>query len=151
MDMSTGDFPASAVAAPLRTSWRARLMDKVGTALLERVLRRLQCGRLVVELPSGRQVVAKGRSAGREAFLMLHNWRPLWALMADGDNGFAESYVDGHWSTPDLASFLLLMAENLSGLDGEIAGLWPARMTRRAYHLLHRNSRRGSRRNIAMH
>ena len=69
-----------------------------------------------------------------------------------GSVGAAESYMLGHWSTPDLTALMRLMLVNRDALDSLEGGL--ARLTaplRLAAHWLHRNSRSGSRRNISAH
>jgi cyclopropane-fatty-acyl-phospholipid synthase len=65
--------------------------------------------------------------------------------------GFAESYGDGDWSSPDLAAFLILADENETALSGTTRALLPLRWLARVGHRSRRNSKRGSRRNIAAH
>ena len=69
-----------------------------------------------------------------------------------GSVGAAESYMLGHWSTPDLTALMRLMLVNRDALDSLESGI--ARLSaplRLAAHWLHRNSRSGSRRNISAH
>ena len=69
-----------------------------------------------------------------------------------GSVGAAESYMLGHWTTPDLTALMRLMLVNREALDSLEGGL--ARLSaplRLAAHWLHRNSRAGSRRNISAH
>jgi len=69
-----------------------------------------------------------------------------------GSVGAGESYMLGHWSTDDLTGLLRLMLANrdiVDGMEGGLAGL--SAPLRRAAHWLHRNTRAGSRRNIAAH
>jgi len=72
-----------------------------------------------------------------------------------GHIGAAESYLDGDWSVGapgELTSLVRLLLRNravLDGLDGGLARL--AAPVFRAWHALRRNSRSGSRRNIAAH
>ena len=69
-----------------------------------------------------------------------------------GSVGAAESYMLGHWNTPDLTALMRLMLVNRDALDSLEGGL--ARLSaplRLAAHWLHRNSRSGSRRNISAH
>jgi cyclopropane-fatty-acyl-phospholipid synthase len=73
-------------------------------------------------------------------------------LAYGGSVGAAESYMLGHWSSPDLTGLLRLMLVNRAALDSLEGGL--AKLSaplRLAAHWLHRNSRAGSRRNIAAH
>ncbi len=74
------------------------------------------------------------------------------ALALRGALGGAESYIDGHWSADDLVAVIRILARNRdtwSGLDRGLARL--ARLPLAAFHRLRRNTRAGSRRNIAAH
>jgi cyclopropane-fatty-acyl-phospholipid synthase len=112
------------------------------------MLRRLEHGRLVIALPDGAIITHRGIRPGPDAWLELHNWRPLLALILRGDTGFAESYIAGDWSSPDLAAFLHFGAENMEGVAH---GTWATRLVARLRHWNNRNSYRGSRRNIMAH
>ncbi len=86
----------------------------------------------------------------REAFFK----NCLWA----GDIGFAESYIDGDWETPDLAAVVAWFLLNLDGTPG-LSGSRRARalaqnflhLTNRLGHALRPNTRATARRNIAEH
>ncbi len=121
---------------------------RLGGALLQRLLRRLERGRLVVILPDGMMITHRGAQPGADAWLELRNWRPLRALLLRGDTGFAESYIAGDWSSPDLAAFLRFGAENMAQVA---SGTWMTQLIARLRHWNNRNSRKGSRRNIMAH
>ncbi len=132
-----------------RTTARPALkLPALGVTLLRRLLRRLDHGRIVITLPDGAMVSHRGRQPGTDAALALHNWRPLRALLLRGDTGFAERYIAGDWSSPDLAAFLRFGAENMARLD---TATWGIKLLDRLRHWNNRNSRRGSRRNIMAH
>jgi cyclopropane-fatty-acyl-phospholipid synthase len=121
----------------------------IAARLVFDVLRRLARGGLLVVLPDGR-ALEFGPDA-RSAVLHVREWRVFGAIAAKGDIGFAETYMDGAWSTPDLAALLTLFAANRDAIDravrgGIVTGAW-----QRVKHLLNANTRRGSRRNIAAH
>jgi cyclopropane-fatty-acyl-phospholipid synthase len=74
------------------------------------------------------------------------------ALALRGALGAAESYMDGDWQCDDLTSLVRILA--LDREAREQLDRWPARALRPALRLLHalrRNTRRGSRHNIAAH
>jgi cyclopropane-fatty-acyl-phospholipid synthase len=77
----------------------------------------------------------------------------LWPAIARGGSlGAAESYLDGHWDSPDLVALVRLMARNRAALEGLESGV--AQLSRAVARLLHRlrdNSRSGARRNIGDH
>ena len=118
---------------------------------LARLLERLACGSLQVQLPDGQLLQAQGAQPGPAATLQLLNWRALGRLVLRGDIGLAEAYRDGDWTTPDLTALLELGARNEAAWQG---GSSPARPLRWLFRLAHRrrdNTRRGSRRNISAH
>ena len=115
------------------------------------VLRSLKIGHLTIETPSGARVEGKGEIEGPRATLILHRWRTMRRLMFGGDVGFAEAYMDGDWSTPDLATLIELAALNETALSEVTAGRWFNRVLHRMRHLLRANTKSGSRRNIEAH
>ena len=119
--------------------------------LMRRLLRRIEHGSLVVHPPAGGRIAHYGDKPGPDAVLVLHRWRAVRRLMIEGDVGFAESYMDGDWSSPDLTALITLAARNVSALGNATDGLG---LVRKLHHLLHRvraNSRAGARRNIEAH
>ncbi|GAB0113999.1 class I SAM-dependent methyltransferase [Acidisoma sp. C75] len=123
----------------------------IGRFVLARLLRRLALGRLVIRLPEGGELVGEGAAPGPEATLLLHRWRPLVALLRRGDIGFAESYMAGDWTTPDLPRLIELAARNQSALGDLLDGSLPARLLNRMRHGRCANSKPGARRNIIAH
>lgn len=117
---------------------------------LRRLLGDLECGELAIETPGGNRLVLKGRRVGPQACLKIHSWRLLGRLLSGWDIGFAEAYMTGECSSPSLDALLTLacrnsaLAEPLKTL--RIPQVWP-----RLIHAMNRNTRRGSRRNVAAH
>ncbi|AWH29300.1 cyclopropane-fatty-acyl-phospholipid synthase family protein [Stenotrophomonas sp. YAU14A_MKIMI4_1] len=73
-------------------------------------------------------------------------------VAAQGSVGAGESYIDGDWRCEDLVPLVQLLVRNRDLLDGMERG--PARVggwLLRGWNRLRRNSRAGSRRNIAAH
>lgn len=118
---------------------------------LKKLLSCLESGRITVCTPDGLVLDHQSGRPGPEAVLVLHRWRALRRLLAGGDVAFAEAYMDGEWSSPDLPALLELAAANIAAIDTRIAGFLPVRMFNRLTHALRANSRRGSRRNISFH
>ncbi len=77
----------------------------------------------------------------------------FWRRIATGGTlGSAESYAAGEWDTPDLTAVVRLVARNVAAMDGLEGGLAALRRPVDAVrHALRRNTRTGSRRNIAEH
>jgi cyclopropane-fatty-acyl-phospholipid synthase len=119
--------------------------------LLTRLLQGVNCGTLSVELPNGERVEGRGALPGPHASVVLHRWRPLGRLVLRGDTGLAESYRDGDWSSPDLATLLEFGIRNEAGWGRVFDASLPARWLGRIGHFSRSNTRKGSRQNIAFH
>jgi cyclopropane-fatty-acyl-phospholipid synthase len=112
---------------------------------------RLGVGSLTVKTPSGMRIAHVGEKPGPDAELVLHRWRGLRRLLFNGDVGFADSYIDGDWSTPDLTAVIELAALNTEQIEVHAEGTWLARRWRKLEHVLNANTKRGARRNIQAH
>ncbi|MFM1817830.1 MAG: hypothetical protein RL364_690 [Pseudomonadota bacterium] len=115
-----------------------------------RMLQQLRHGSLTLQLPDG-SVQTVGDGQGPHVSMHLHNWKPFGAALKSGDIGFAESYIAGDWTTPHLAQLLHLLAANRRVLDNVIHGSWAGRLLYRMRHLLNRNTKSNSRKNIHAH
>ncbi len=116
------------------------------------LLQRLSHGSLTLQLPDGQlQHFGQAESGAPCAVIHLHNWKPCAAALKSGDIGFAESYIAGDWSTPHLPGLLQLLSANRQALDAAIYGHWAGRLLYRIKHLLNRNTRANSRKNIHAH
>ena len=118
---------------------------------VQALLGHLSVGHLTVHWPDGSMQQAGSNADGIKATLVMHNWQPCAAAVRSGDIGFAESYVAGDWSSPDLPALLQVLSANRQALDGLIFGHWAARLLHRARHWLHRNTKANSRKNIHAH
>ena len=133
----------------------ADVIRNEGGSLLEPLVRRffarIEAGDLTIELPSGVRMAHKGAQPGPQAFLTIHRWRAIWRLILLGDVGFAESYISGEWTSPNLPAFIELAARNIEPLEAKIDGSFATRLIGRLRHFAHTNTRTGSQKNIAFH
>ena len=120
-----------------------------GRAVLQ-LLQRLQHGSLTLQLPNG-TMQRFGGDAAPHAALHLHSWQPCVAALKSGDIGFAESFIAGHWSTPNLTELLRVLVKNRAAVESAIYGSWAGRLFYRIKHLLNRNTRANSQKNIHAH
>lgn len=119
-----------------------------------RLLQRLQHGTLDLQFPDGTQArFGSGlpSSDRPRAAIRLLDWQVFGAALKSGDIGFAESWIDGHWTSPDLVALLQLFIANREAIESVVYGSWWGRLAYRVKHLLNRNSRAGSRKNIHAH
>lgn len=128
----------------------APLLGTLAHRLLQRASRGIEYGQLIVKTPAGRTQVLGSLGFGPKAILHIHDWKFVWRLLTSWDVGFAESYMAGEWSTPDLPALLNLLCRN-TRLDASTRAMGLMRSLPRLGHVLNRNTRRGSRRNIAAH
>jgi cyclopropane-fatty-acyl-phospholipid synthase len=118
---------------------------------LRKLLAHFATGRFSIVTPDGTRIEHGAPEEGPDVVMVLHRWRSLRRLLTGGGVGFAEGYIAGEWSSPDLVALIELMAANAVRLERVIKGFAPMRAWNRLYHLLRANSRAGSRRNIAFH
>lgn len=142
MNSTTSTPNARAFALPSDAPRAARLVLKL--------LQRLRHGSLTLQLPDGR-MQRFGSQTLPHATLVLHNWRPCSAALRSGDIGFAESFIAGDWSTPNLVELLRVLVKNRAEVEDVIYGTWAGRLLYRIKHLLHRNTRANSQKNIHAH
>jgi len=136
---------------PIERSTGPQALDRLARRAVHARLSRIACGRLVVHEDA--DATAFGEQApALSAALRVHDPR-FWRLVARrGALGGAEAYLDGYWTSDDLVAVVRVLARNQDALSGLDTGL--ARLARPALRVLHgarRNTRRGSRRNIAAH
>jgi cyclopropane-fatty-acyl-phospholipid synthase len=122
-----------------------------GKLILDKLLSGIAHGRLRIVLPSGALYEKAGHEPGPEATLIIRRWRMLRRVLAGGDIGFAEGYLQGDWTTPDLTAVIRFAARNSDALTPAIQGSIPVRLLHRLGHLFRANTKRGSRRNIEAH
>ena len=114
------------------------------------LLQKLQEGQLHLRLPDGSESVY-GQGDQLSASLVVHDWSVFGQAMRHGDIGFAESFIAGHWESPDLCALLRVLVANRNALEDVIYGRWWGQLVHRLRHWLNRNTRRNSRKNIHAH
>ena len=132
-----------------RTEWLDRLARRGFHAMLSR----LREDR--IDLVEGARVNSFGSGESEDslrATLTVQDPALYRAMALRGAVGVAEAYIDGDWTADDLTTLVRIVARNQDlfyGLDGGAARL--VRIGLRGLHALRRNTRTGSRRNIAAH
>ena len=107
-------------------------------------------GRLILSLPSGVSGTI-GRGGEVEAALDIRRLGVAARSLLRGSIGFADSYIRGEVDTPDLAALLRFYLDNKRALARAGGGVFKVRMPDLVRHWQRRNTRAGSRRNIAAH
>lgn len=144
MNTTAAPLLSPSAAAPRRTPARARRVLNL--------LERLPHGQLYLEQPDGRLLhLPRPPSGAADAHCVLHDWQALERTLKSGDIGLAEGYIAGEWDSPDLAALLRLCMVNRDHVQSLVYGSWWGRLGYRLRHLLQRNTRAGSARNIHAH
>jgi cyclopropane-fatty-acyl-phospholipid synthase len=108
-------------------------------------------GQLVVEDPLGTLRIGQAGS-GPAVTLRVLDPGFYRALATHGSVGAGQAYMDGLWQCSDLVGLIRLLARNRDLLDGmETGSARLGGLAMKALHALRRNTREGSRRNIAAH
>ena len=115
-----------------------------------KMLLRLKHGTLTVKLPDG-SVQRFGNGEAPMASLHLVNWNVCGAALRSGDIGFAESFIAGDWTTPHLTELLRVFIVNRKEVEDVFYGTWLGRFAYRIKHLLNRNTKANSQKNIHAH
>jgi len=140
--MKPSDFSSANAPSMPRIPLAARTVFKM--------LSHLQRGALFVQMPGG-MVQRFGSETGPQVSLQLKNWKPFSAALKSGDIGFAESFIDGDWTTPDLTALLRVLVQNRTEVEQAIFGSWWGQLAYRIKHWLNRNNRSNSKKNIHAH
>jgi cyclopropane-fatty-acyl-phospholipid synthase len=115
-----------------------------------RLLQNLRHGTLTLQFPDG-SMQRFGKGDMPHATLNLHNWNVCSAALKSGDIGFAETFIAGDWSTSNLVDLLRVLVKNRAEVESVIYGTWAGRLLYRIKHLLNRNTRTNSQKNIHAH
>ncbi len=115
-------------------------------------LLRTERGQLTFVMPDKRALCFKNDEPGPEAEVIIHDFGFVKRAFAGGDVGFAEAYIDGQWSTPNLTEVLRFFSANFESAGQLARGGWIVRSFNMVRHAFSRkNSRSGARRNIMAH
>ena len=126
----------------------ARLAERILLAAASRI----RSGRLDVTLPDGSQRSFGDMAATERAEVVIHEPAAFQRILFGGETGTGAAYVDGLWSSPDLAAVIRVGARNRAELALSTGLLRaPEQLRRTVAHRLRRNTRLGARRNISAH
>jgi cyclopropane-fatty-acyl-phospholipid synthase len=145
--------PAESLPRGLSNGWGA--LDRFLRERTCSALEGLRGGQLRLQDELGERLLGEAAADGRENLrptLRVHDPVFYRALAGNGSVGAGESFMDGEWDCDDLVALVRLLVRNRELLDGMETGL--ARlggMAMRWLHAARRNTRAGSRRNIAAH
>jgi cyclopropane-fatty-acyl-phospholipid synthase len=148
----TARIAATTNASERRGPARLSVLEAAAWRAALAMASRIRIGCLTVVAPDGRRHVYGDESSDLKAEIRVHDRAAARRITLHGDTGAGESYMDGQWSSPDLAALLSLAALNRESMDLG-GGPWHAltQLPRTLLHRSRRNTVSGSRRNIAAH
>ena len=126
----------------------------MGRRVVLRALEAMQQGaiELTEEATAERRLFGQPNIGGLQASLTVRDPKFYERLATRGSLGAAESFMAGEWECPDLVPLVRILIRNQELAEG-IEGVLPQFATWLAsgWHWLQKNTRSGSRRNIAAH
>lgn len=134
---------AALAAAPSRRTFFGSFLDLLSA--------NWTWGELTIVERSGQRHHLVGKEMGPAAVLQVRDLKFAARVLANGDIGFAEGYIAGEWTSPDLATLLEVLANNYDHIRRLFDGGWWMKAVNWAFHHLRPNSKSGARRNIHAH
>jgi cyclopropane-fatty-acyl-phospholipid synthase len=118
-----------------------------------RVLNGFRDGQLTIVWPNGQSndYGTPSEKANSNATIELHNYKPIRSVISEGQLGFAESYLNGDWSTDSLENLFSLFMRNEIHVQPKMPGGRLSQYVNALRHRLRKNSEAGSKKNIAYH
>lgn len=144
------DVPRGAVLATPESISHLKDVPTLVKAVL-RIALHIRSGEITAVMPDGQAVLFKGTQPGKSGVIVVNDYAFAKRLVTAGGTGMGEAYMEGLWDSPDLATFLEVVAENSQYLRQYFHGKGWARMLGRLVHFLNRNSKTGSKKNIEYH
>ena len=127
-----------------RVSWQLRLMLYM--------LGGMRKGTLDVTLPDGTTRHFEGREPGPHGVWRIrHGERLMRHVLASGEVGIGDAYLDGCWDSPDLTRLLMTLYLNEPYYRGPFEKNWIGRLYGYWQHRRRANTVRTARRNIEHH
>ena len=109
--------------------------------LSEQLLKIIQVGNITVIFPNGRSISSNANNSDLNAVIHIYNIDAIRRLITAGSIGFAESYMLGHWTSPDLTKLIEIAALNGEVLSRKLSGGLLSRLVNFVEHKLRKNSK----------
>lgn len=142
------------ISHPLPARYRMQhVLGRLIGRRFDHLLDGIRRGQLSLTWPDGHLTRhgIKATDPSQNAQVTLHSFRPVRQMMLSGENGFAESYLRGDWTTDNLRNLFTLIMNNETEVAALTTGSWYARLINSIRHARNHNSLRGSQRNIEFH
>ncbi len=134
-----------------RSRFEINLTRPFQSHILAAALKCIEKGSIEIWFPDETKLSIKGAEPGPFGQIEVLTPRVYPRLFFEGSVGFGEMYMDGWWKTPDLQNLLDVLLLNNDNMTQRFSGGRLNRLKERLCHFMNRNSRLGSKRNIAHH
>jgi len=114
------------------------------------IFRKLKDGQLTLHLPGGRSRTY-GVPGKVHVEMTLRDGKAVSRMIRGGGLGFAEGYMAGEWSTPNLPELLKFLAYQQESLEAKLPKMLRAARFEELRNLGRKNSLSGSKKNIEFH
>ncbi len=127
------------------------MLNKIFFDQILRKAEQIHTGSLTIQTPSGKNYDFKGKNSGLESKIIINDWACITQWVTKGDIGFAETYRDGLWNTPDLLATLTIAMMNKDVVDPYLKSNKLQNLFYQFLYFFQRNSIDGSKKNIHAH
>jgi cyclopropane-fatty-acyl-phospholipid synthase len=115
------------------------------------MMSKIKYGTMTIITPEGDYLNYRGSEVGVHVSIRIFNWKFCDELFLRGDIGLGESYIAGLWESDNINDLIKFGIDNKAQLERVIKGSFFKILFYRLKHLLNRNSKRGSQKNIYAH
>lgn len=123
----------------------------IGMKLLMYMISGLKAGSMDVRLPNGTQRHLEGTQPGPHGVWNIKSGRVIHHLLASGEVGIGDSYLDDCWDSPDLTRLLSVMYLNEPHYRGPFEKNWLGKLYGYWQHRRRANTKTTAKKNIEHH
>ncbi len=120
-------------------------------AISQKFLSKIKFGELSVKFPSGNIKIFRGIKDDHKADLTINNYKFISKILKRKSVGFAESYMDGDFSSSNLTNLLLLAFKNENHFLENLKSNIFFNIFSKFKHFLNENTKAQSKKNIEYH
>jgi len=128
-----------------------KILNKPLEKISKKIFHKTKYGNLKVIFPSERIEYFNSDNKNFNADIKINNFSMISKLMKKGSVGFAESYMDGDFSTNNLTNLLFLAEKNINNYYDYKRGKFIYKFIPKLLHYIKKNTRSGSKQNISYH
>ena len=119
--------------------------------LFLKMVSNIRFGSITLVTPEGVPLNYQGSEVGENVVIHIKDWKFCEDIFMKGDIGLGESYIDESWDCDDINRLIKFGIDNKNELEKVIKGSFVKIFFYRVKHLLNRNSKAGSQKNIHAH